>query len=98
MILERMNDMSARSAAILAQITANTDALKSVATAADALKEGQSTIAAEIAALKAQIAAGGAADADFAALETAVTDQSAVVEGLKTAIPAGTKFDPSANG
>lgn len=89
--------MSARSDALLAKVTANTDALKSVALAADALKEGHVTIADEIKALKDLIAAGGDTDAAFTALETAVADQGAVVEGLKTAIPAGTPFDPSAN-
>lgn len=89
--------MSARSDAILAKITANTDALKSVVLATDALREGQATIADEIKRLKDQIAAGDT-DADFTKLETAVTDQGAVVAGLQTAIPAGTKFDPSANG
>lgn len=97
LLLERMNKMSTQSDAILAKITANTDALKSVAAASDALKEGQATIADEIKSLKDQIAAAGV-PVDLTALETAVSDQSAVVDGLKAAIPAGTKFDPSANG
>ena len=91
-ILERIDTMSAQTDAILAKITSNNDALKSIQVSVDALREGNATIAAEIAALKAQIAG-----ADFTKLETAVAEQSAVVEGLKTAIPANTPIQPSNN-
>lgn len=77
------------SASILDKITANTSLLRSISTAADALKEGQATIAAEIQALKDQIAAGSAAP-DFSALDAAADDQKTVIDGLNVAIPSNT--------
>ncbi len=62
--------------------------LKSVALAADALNEGQASIAAEIADLKAQIAAGQAPD--FSALDAAADEQAAVIGGLNTAVGSNT--------
>lgn len=88
--------MSQQSDAILAKITAQTDALKSVTAAVDGLREGKTTIADEIAALKQKIAEAGAS-VDLTALEKAVDDHGAIINGLTVAIPTGTPFDPSAN-
>lgn len=83
--------------AILAKVTAQTDTLKAIAASVDALDEGQASISALIADLKAQIAAAGT-PVDLGPLETAVDQQGEVIAGLSTAIPAGTSLDPSANG
>lgn len=78
----------ADAASTLAKITANTNVLKSVSTAVDALKEGQATMADEIKALKDAVAAG--TPPDFSALDAAADEQAAVISGLQTAIPANT--------
>lgn len=75
-------------AAILAQVKANTDVLSSVAIAADALNENQTSIAAQIADLKAQIAAGQSPD--LSAIEQALAEQAQVIDGLKSAVGANT--------
>lgn len=72
----------------VAKISAQTDILKSVVTAVTTLSEGNATVADEIAALKAQIAAGGTVD--FSPLDQAIADQSTVINSLATAIPANT--------
>lgn len=82
----KLEKQMADAAAILAAVTANTDVLKSVAVAADGLKEGQADIAAEIAALKAQIGV----QADLGPLETAVAEQGKIIDGLKTAVGSNT--------
>ncbi len=96
MILEGINTMSERSDALLAQVTANTDALKSIASAVDVLNEGHATIGEEIAALKEGVKTQGS-DVDFSKLEAAVAEQASVIGGLSAAIPAGTPFQASNN-
>lgn len=83
----------ADAATSLAKITANTDALKAIAAAVDVLDEGQTSIVALIADLKAQIAAGS--QPDFGPIDTALDEQAAVIGGLNQAIPAGTPIEPS---
>lgn len=82
--------------AILAKVTQQTDALKAVQTAVVGLTEGKATIQEEIQALKDQITSAGVS-VDLGPLEAAVANHGAVIDGLATAIPAGTGFDPSAN-
>lgn len=86
-ITDLKGKLMADSASILAKVTANTDVLKSVALTADALNEGQSTIEALIAELKAQIASGQT-PTDFASLDAALDEQTAVIEGMSAAIAA----------
>lgn len=87
--IKRLEHKMAKTAEeILAKVTANTDVMKSVQIAVDGLKEGQATIADEIAALKAQVAAG--TTPDFTALEAATDEQGMVVAGLKSAVSANT--------
>lgn len=80
--------LMADSASVLAKITANTDLLRSVALTVDALNEGQDTIVALIADLKAQIAAGQ--PTDFTEIEAALDDQGNVIAGAQAAIGANT--------
>lgn len=87
--------MTKRTDDLLAAITANTDALKSVAMGVSALMEGHATIAEEIAVLKAEI--GSESDASFSSLESALAEQATIIQGIRTAIPAGTAFQPSNN-
>ena len=88
-ILKKEDLLMADANSILAKITANTSVLSSVATAVTALENGQTTISAEIDALKAQVAAAGA-PVDFTALDAAADSQAQVISGLATAIPANT--------
>ena len=69
----------------LATITANNTALGSIAAAVTVLQGGQTTIAAQMAALKAANPA-----MDFTAMDAALATQSNVIAGLNTAIPANT--------
>lgn len=73
---------------VLAAITANTDIAKASAQAIDALREGHDNIAAEIADLKAQIAAGNTTD--FTAIDAALADQKTVLDNSNAAIGANT--------
>lgn len=73
---------------IVAKITAETTILNSINTAATALAGGQANIAAEIAALKAQIDAGGTVD--FSGVDAALATQDGVISQIATAIPANT--------
>lgn len=74
-------------ASILANVQANTSTLNAVMAAIVALEAGHATVADEIAALQAQIAAFGV-PVDFSALDSAVTAQTALVTSLAAAVPA----------
>ncbi len=80
--------MAETTADIVAKISAQTDILRSIQTAASALAEGHASISDEIADLKAQIAAGQ--PPDFTAVDQAIADQSTVIGSIATAIPANT--------
>lgn len=84
----------ATAAEILATVNANTSVLNSIAVAADALNEGQVSIADQIAELKRQIEAGQTPD--LSELEAAVDNQTAVISGLKDAVGANTPAEPPA--
>lgn len=84
----QMEKIMADQNSILAKINANTSVLQSIQAAVTALSDGQASIADEIAALKAQIAAG--TPPDFTALDAAADTQAGVIAGLNTAIPANT--------
>ena len=84
-VLQKEDTLMADATSVLAKITANTNILNSIATAATALENGQATIAAEIDALKAANPA-----VDFTALDAAADTQATVIAGIATAIPANT--------
>lgn len=71
-----------------AAIAANTAKLNQIGTAITNIDEGHSTISDEIAALKAQIAAG--TPPDFTALDNAVTAQTAAIGTLAGMVPTTT--------
>lgn len=85
---KEFKEMSAQSDAILAKVTANTDKLQSVSIAVDGLNDQSTSIAEEIARLKALIEAGQ--PVDLTALEAKVDEQAALIGGLETAIGANT--------
>lgn len=85
---KRLDKLMADAASILAKVTANTNTLKSIQAGVTAAAEGHTTIAEEIQALKDQIAAGQAPD--FGPLDAATDEQTTLLEGLATAIPANT--------
>lgn len=78
----------ADAASILAKISANTNILKSIDAAANALEEGNANIVALIADLKAQIAAGTAPD--FGPLDAAADEQGTVIAGIADSVQANT--------
>ena len=88
-VLEKEDTLMADAASILAKITANTNVLNSIASAATALENGQATISAEIDALKAANPA-----VDFTALDAAADTQATVISGIAAAIPANTPAAP----
>lgn len=85
---QRQEIIMADAVSILAKITANNDMIASQTAALTALAEGQTSIKAEIDALKAQIAAG--TPPDFTALDAAADQQTALVAGAGAAIGANT--------
>lgn len=82
----------ADAAAILAAVKANSDRLQSQTLVLQGLAEGHADIKSELADLKAQIAAGQ--PADLTDLETAVADQTKLVDGMDKAIDSGTQPAP----
>lgn len=84
--------MAKSAAEILAAVRANSDRLQSQTLALQGLAEGHADIKSELADLKAQIAAGQTPD--LSELETAVNDQSKLVDGMGAAIDAGTQPSP----
>lgn len=86
-LLTRTERIMATAQEILDKVTAQTGVLQSVAVAVDELNGEQATIAEEIARLKKIIEDLGT-PVDLTALETAVNEQGAVIDGLKAAISA----------
>lgn len=78
---------------IVAALAANTQSLSDILTAADALNEGQVSIADEITALKDQIAAGQTPD--LSDLEAAVNAQKSVIDQVRTAVGAPAEPAPA---
>lgn len=90
------DQVMATASEILANVTANTDAIKALGVAADGLNEGQTSIEELIEVLKKQIA-DLSVPVDLSLLEAAVAEQAQVIDGLKEAVVKGTSFDPSGN-
>ncbi len=70
---------------VAAAIAANTATVKKIVDQITVLDEGHTTIVDEIAALKAQIAAGQAPD--FTAVDAALTDQTTALGALTALVP-----------
>lgn len=83
---ERLEILMAKVDDVAAAIAANTVTIKAIVAGITTLDEGNANITAEIAALKAQIAAGGPPP-DFTAVDAALADQTANIGQLAALVP-----------
>ncbi len=84
-ISKRIDHLMAKVDDVAAAIAANTATVKKIVDQITVLDEGHTTIVDEIAALKAQIAAGQAPD--FTAVDSALADQTTALGALTALVP-----------